>query len=181
LTELQQERLDPAEVAALYVEHADALRRFLRGVLRDSELANDVLQATFAKLLEVGHTTRQRSRRAWLFQVAYREAMAIRRRRATGERVLQRVAWMRSPHGASSEDALVRRETIERIRDELRSLPAAQQQIVRMRIYDTKTFAEISQDLEIPIGTALGRMRAALEKLRRALGPEHDDSPQSHD
>ena len=64
MIELQQERLDPVEVAASYVEHADSLRRFLRGLLRDSQLANDVLQATFAKLLEAGHATRRQSRRA---------------------------------------------------------------------------------------------------------------------
>jgi RNA polymerase sigma-70 factor (ECF subfamily) len=169
LAELQQERLSPAEVAALYVEHADSLRRFLQGVLRDSDLAGDVLQATFAKLLEAGHTTRYESRRAWLFQVAYREAMAIRRRRATGERVLQQVAWMRPTGGGAVEDSLVRRETIERVRDELRHLPGPQRRIVRMRIYEGKTFAEIAQELKIPLGTALGRMRAALAKLRRVL------------
>jgi RNA polymerase sigma-70 factor (ECF subfamily) len=172
LTELQQERLDPVEVAASYVEHADALRRFLRGLLRDSQLANDVLQATFAKLLEAGHATRRPSRRAWLFQVAYREAMAVRRRQSVGERVLQQIAWMQAPGASTGDDTLMKCETIERVRDALRNLPAAQQQIVRMRIYDGKTFAEIAQELSIPLGTALGRMRAALKNLRSGLAPD---------
>jgi len=172
LTELYQERLDPVEVAASYVEHADSLRRFLRGLLRDSQLANDVLQATFAKLLEAGHATCRQSRRAWLFQVAYREAMAIRRRESVGQRVLQHVAWVPPSGSVTGDETLIRRETIERVRHELRNLPAAQQQIVRMRIYHGKTFAEIAQELNIPLGTALGRMRAALKNLRSGLASD---------
>jgi RNA polymerase sigma-70 factor (ECF subfamily) len=168
-----EERLDPVEVAASYVEHADSLRQFLRGLLRDPQLANDVLQTTFAKLLETGHATRPQSRRAWLFQVAYREAMALRRRQSVGQRVLQQVAWMRPRSSAAGDDTLVRRETIERVREALRNLSAAQQQIVRMRIYDGKTFAEIAQELGIPLGTALGRMRAALKNLRAGFVSEY--------
>jgi RNA polymerase sigma-70 factor (ECF subfamily) len=177
----QPQRLSPVEVAALYLENADALRRFLRGVLRDAEAANDVLHAAFAKLLEVGHTSRPESRRAWLFQVAYREAMAIRRRRSIGERVLRHVAWMQPNRGTKGDETLVRRETLERVRNELRKLPEPQQQIVLKRVYETKTFAEISQELNIPLGTALGRMRAALKKLRRALDSEDDPHQPTND
>jgi DNA-directed RNA polymerase specialized sigma24 family protein len=38
-----------------------------------------------------------------------------------------------------------------------------------MRIYEEKTFATIAKELKIPLGTALGRMRAALIKLRAKL------------
>jgi RNA polymerase sigma-70 factor (ECF subfamily) len=170
LAELNQEQLDPAEVAALYLEHADALKRFLRGVLRDPLLANDVLQTTFARLLEVGHTSRHESRRAWLFQVAYREALAVRRRQSTGERILRQAAWSRQATGPmGQEDLLIRRETIERMRNALSQLPPAQQQIVKKRVYEEKRFREIARELKIPLGTALGRMRAALQRLRSIL------------
>jgi len=48
-------------------------------------------------------------------------------------------------------------------------LPPEQQQVVRMRIYEDKTFAVIAAELGIPLGTALGRMRTALIKLRAKL------------
>jgi hypothetical protein len=38
-----------------------------------------------------------------------------------------------------------------------------------MRIYEEKTFATIAKELKIPLGTALGRMRAATIKLRARL------------
>jgi RNA polymerase sigma-70 factor (ECF subfamily) len=174
LTDLQQQ-LDPTEVAALYLKYADPLGRFLRGVLRDPPLANDVLQAAFAKLVEAGHTVREESRKAWLFQVAYREAMAVRRRQAVGQRVLRQVAWTKHAEGGTREDSLIRRETIERVREAIRQLPQSQQQVLRLRIYEEKTFAEIAAELKIPLGTALGRMRTALEKLRHALPRDDAD------
>jgi RNA polymerase sigma-70 factor (ECF subfamily) len=52
------------------------------------------------------------------------------------------------------------------MRGAIELLPDEQQRIVRMRIYEQKTFAVISEELNIPLGTALSRMRSALAKLR---------------
>lgn len=162
-------KLDPAVVAALYVEHGAELRRFLVGLLRDSQLADDALQAAFAKMVERGHQAQAESRKAWLFRVAYHEALAVRRREAVGSKVVQRAAWNRKHDHEAADEPLVRSEGIERVRAALDKLPAAQQQIVRMRIYEEKTFAVIAAELHIPLGTALARMRAALAKLRISL------------
>ena len=173
--------LDPSVVAALYVEHGEELRRFLLGILRDAQLTSDVLQATFVKLVQRGHQTRIESRKAWLFRVAYHEAMAYRRRQGVGDRVLRNVAWHSNAtqgNGAagSAEEPLLRLEAVQSVREALEHLPPEQRQVVRMRIYDEKTFATIAQELKIPLGTALGRMRAALIKLRvRLSNPDNND------
>jgi RNA polymerase sigma-70 factor (ECF subfamily) len=49
------------------------------------------------------------------------------------------------------------------------ALPREQRRIVRMRIYEQKTFKVIAEELQIPIGTALSRMRAAMGQLRSEL------------
>lgn len=169
---VDDEKLNSAEVAALYLAHANELRRFLVGVLRDPQLANDVLQMAFAKLLERGHETRQESRKAWLFRVAYRDALAIRRRESVGDRVFERAVWLREHTAAGAEQVVLRMEAIERVKLAITQLPEEQAQVVRMRIYEDKTFAVISEELGIPLGTALGRMRVALQKLRRYLNDE---------
>ena len=172
LTAADEGRIDPAVVAALYLKHADELRRFLIGLLGDPQLANDVLQAAFSRMVEQGHETKEESRKAWLFRVAYHEAMAIRRRQAVGAKAVQRLAWSRPAAGQSAEEPLLRFETVERVRAALDQLPPEQQTVVRMRIYEEKRFAEIAEELGIPLGTALGRMRAALQKLRGKLQEE---------
>jgi RNA polymerase sigma-70 factor (ECF subfamily) len=165
----EQDRLDPSVVAALYVEHGEELRRFVMAIVHDAQLASDVLQATFTKLIERGHTTQEESRKSWLFRVAYHEAIAYRRREGVGERILRRVAWQHNGACGAAEDPLVRWEAVQAVRKALEQLPAAQREVVRMRIYEEKTFASIAEELKIPLGTALGRMRAALEKLRAIL------------
>jgi RNA polymerase sigma-70 factor (ECF subfamily) len=179
-------KLDSSVVAALYVEHGEELRRFLQGILRDAQLASDVLQATFVKMSERGHQTRAESRKAWLFRVAYNEALAYRRREAVGNKVVRRVAeeskskqtaepgaWHSNGSAGHTGDPLVRMESVQTVRQALDELPPEQRQVVRMRIYEEKTFAVIAKELKIPLGTALARMRAALTKLRARL----DESP----
>lgn len=176
--------LDPSIVAALYVQHGEELRRFLMGILRDAQLTSDVLQATFVKLAQRGHETREESRKAWLFRVAYHEAMAIRRREGVGDKILRRVAWHTNGAAGPAEEPLLRLEAVELVREALDELPAEQRQVVRMRIYEEKTFAVIAKELKIPLGTALGRMRAAVIKLRvkldgRMPGTESDESSET--
>lgn len=168
--------LNTEQVAALYLQHSEELRCFLVGLLRDSQLAADVLQATFVKMVERGGDTQEESRKAWLFRVAYHEAMAIRRRDAVGDKIVKRIAEDGDPRNDAArgipEDSLIRHESVERVREALEHLPPDQRQVVRMRIYEEKTFAVIAEELKIPLGTALGRMRSALIKLRVRLADE---------
>lgn len=177
MTAADSGKLDPSLVAALYVDHGEELRRFLLGLLRDSQLAADVLQATFTKMVERGHETREESRKAWLFRVAYHEAMAWRRRQAVGDRIVRKVARSENGLSAAADEPLIRLEAVEGVRAAMEELPADQRQIVRMRIYEEKTFAVIAEELNIPLGTALGRMRAALIKLRGRLDRSDHDHP----
>lgn len=170
LSAAAEERIDPATVAELYAQYGAELQRFLLGLLRDHHLAGDVFQATFVKLAEHGHKTRAESRKGWLFRVAYNEAMLVRRRQAIDDVARRRAAWDRQSVGQSADAALVRAETVGLVRRAIQELPAEQQQVVRMRIYEDKTFAAIAEELDIPLGTALGRMRTALIKLRTKLG-----------
>lgn len=159
-------------IGALYVAHGEELRRFLQALLRDAQLAADCLQSTFARLVERGHETREGGRKAWLFRVAYHEAMHYRRRQAIGDKVLRNVAWTREDVTHSAEESAVRMEAVEQVRKALEELPPDHRQIVRMRIYEGKTFAVIAKELKIPLGTALGRMRTSLVKLRKWMGVE---------
>lgn len=190
-------KIDPQVVAGLYLEHADALRRFVVGVLGNrvagsgmagsgiagsAESAADVLHATFAKLVEHGHTVREEGHKSWLFSVAYHEALALRRRRAVEVNAVRRIAadglaeQGRRDFGGiqTAEERLIRWETVERVRRAIEQLPAEQRQVVRMRITDQKKFAEIARELQLPLGTVLSRMQLALAKLRKSLADEQN-------
>ncbi|MGH7127072.1 MAG: RNA polymerase sigma factor, partial [Planctomycetaceae bacterium] len=106
----------------------------------------------------------EETRKGWLFRVAYNEAMLIRRRRKRQEKSIGQLVDATSREDRP-ENRLVRNETVERVRLALERLPAEQRQVVRMRIYEDKTFAAIAAEIGAPLGTVLTRMRLALKKL----------------
>lgn len=165
----QTERLGGQVVAWLFEQHADELRRFVYGLVRDASLTNDVVQATFVKLVQQGHETRVETRKAWIFKVAFHEAMHARRKSALALRAGEALGAMKGESQADT-DWLIREEVRQQVCEALASLPPDQQVVVQKRIYEEQTFAQIARALGIPMGTALARMHSALRKLRERLG-----------
>jgi RNA polymerase sigma-70 factor, ECF subfamily len=162
-------QIDSAAVAALHRRHGEELRYFILGVVRDHDLAGEVVQTAFTRAIELGHTVKQESLKAWLFRVAYNEALAVRRRQAVGERAIRFLAAQPQSGGAEPEAGLLQDETVAAVRAALENLPAEQRRVVSMRIYEQKRFIEIAKELCVPLGTVLSRMQLALNKLRRSL------------
>lgn len=162
-------RHKPAAFDGLYQDFGQPLRAFLLGLLKDWHLAEEALQTTFAKALAHHSEIRNETRRGWLFQVAYREAMLIRRKQGVERRNLQGLAWLARDGEAPPDARLINRETAGRIRESLRLLPEEQRQVVVRRIDGNETFAEIAAELGLPLGTVLTRMRLALKKLQQEL------------
>ena len=167
-----QERIDPATVAGLYVKHAEELRCFVLGVLRNADLTGEVLQNTFARAVEVGHTAHAETVKGWLFRVAYNEAMALKRRQAVHDKATRRIAEVERNGPETPDEQVCRWETVAAVKAALEQLPPEQAQVVRMRIYEQKKFITIAEELELPLGTVLTRMQSALKKLRQRLTKE---------
>ncbi len=163
------QRIDAVTVALLYEEHAEELRCFLLGVLGNLELANEVLQITFAKAVELGHTAHEETIKGWLFRVAYNEALTYRRRQMVRDRAARTLGQHPPQLAESPEDLATRLETIQQVRHALGNLNEHQRQIIRMRIYDEKTYAAIATELDIPLATVYARMQSALRRLRETL------------
>ena len=151
-----------------YLRHADELRRFLLGLLKDRELAEDVLQGVFLKAIEKGAGIEEAGRKGWLFTVAYHDAVTARRRATIRYRsILDVLANQSAP--PPTTDPLILHETIQQVRGAINSLPTAQREVVMARIHEDKTFAEIARDRNLPLGTVLSRMRRALAALAKML------------
>lgn len=167
-------RLSPDAVQAMYDTYGRDLLTFLLGVLRKPDLAQDVLQTTFQRVLEVGHEARSDTVRGWLFKVAFHEAMACQRNQSRRERLCQ------SPRDCPEEpierelpwQSLVRSEELARMKRVLGELPLDQQVVVRKRLQEEKTFSQIADELRVPLGTVLTRMRLAIQKLKSRLEEE---------
>jgi RNA polymerase sigma-70 factor (ECF subfamily) len=77
-------------------------------------------------------------------------------------------------HRIASEDAnFVQTTTAEEIAEQLHAmmahLPESQREMIYMRLFEERSFKEISESEGVSINTALGRMRYALLNLRKMI------------
>lgn len=164
------DRLPAQRIAELYERWSPDVLRFLWALTRDADLAEELAQATFGRLVESGHGVREGAERAWLFRVAHNEAMQWRRRNGVHARGVKKVTEAASLREQLEPwQRLVRGEDAKRVRRALAELSPEQRHVVEQRIDAERTFAEIAKELRKPLGTVLTRMRLALAKLERAL------------
>ena len=179
--------LNPSGIERAFRRYQQDLRNFLLAILRNADDAADALASTYAKLVEHFSEINADSVRPWLFRVAYNEAMLIRRNRRQKKQVdagdLEHLVvgnaavWkILAAQTTDAESAAVQRENRDRVREAISRLPEEQVVIVRLRIYEDLKFVEIAERLNIPLGTVLSRMHAALARLRRALDSVNPES-----
>src|SRR5690606_39871226 len=69
----------------------------------------------------------------------------------------------------SVEDRIIREQTYLHLRGLIQLLPDEQKEVLLMRHYGKMSFRDIAEITEVSINTALGRMRYALNNLRKML------------
>jgi RNA polymerase sigma-70 factor (ECF subfamily) len=85
------------------------------------------------------------------------------------DKAARRLAEEDNHRSETPYEEVCRWETVASVRKAMDQLPAEQRQVVQMRIYEQKKFITIAKELNLPLGTVLTRMQAALKKLRRQL------------
>ena len=144
-------------------------------VVRDREMANDMFQETFFKVvsrLQQGKYIANGKFSAWLMRIAhnvimdwYRQQRAQNIVDAPKENDLSNVSSTLLE--SSREGELVNNQVMEDVRRMMSHLPASQREVVFMRFYQQMSFKEIAEATGVSTNTALGRMRYAILNLRR--------------
>ena len=166
---MQERPLDSKIVEDCNREYKVILERYAWAIVRDWSLASDAVQNAFVAFSRFGGDVSPESRKSWLFKVVHRQALAIRASENKQQQKLRDIGEVResqSTYEVNPLGKMARSEQIEGLGRRIEELPAEQQQVFKLRIVEDKTFAEIAQLLKIPLGTALSRMRLALERLR---------------
>lgn len=175
------------ELAIMYVDgdnkafnlllsrNQEKLFTYLLFVVRDREMANDMFQETFFKVvsrLQQGKYIANGKFSAWLMRIAhnvimdwYRQQRAQNIVDAPKENDLSNVGSTLLE--SSREGELVNNQVMEDVRRMMSHLPASQREVVFMRFYQQMSFKEIAEATGVSINTALGRMRYAILNLRR--------------
>ncbi|WP_261344112.1 RNA polymerase sigma factor [Rubripirellula tenax] len=155
----------------VFEESTPGLRRFLAGRLKQTSDIDDCLQAVCVAMIQSGSRVVPAARRAWLFRVAANEASQVWRRQGSTEKMMSTYGQADFVDDDPAIQA-IRDETRQLVCDAIGRLPAEERDVVSLRMQDNLTFQQISKRLGIPLGTALTRMRRALERLRHEIQPD---------
>ena len=155
---------------------------YIRGFLKDDELANDVLQHVFLQLyVSLPLLLRNVSLRPWLFQVARHRCLdELRKRRCKAAIPFSTLEWKYREEELSPVEAIpdpepLPEEVAERsdlqcsLSQALFSLPPKCRSIVGLHCFRQLSFAEIARVLNIPKNTVKTYYYRSLPRLRSAL------------
>ena len=160
------------EVERLYAECSAKLLRLAWAIVRDWGLAADAVQEAFALFSQKHNTIEKAHQLGWLIKTVQFQALNQRRSQLRSTQLIDRLREEPTAYTTHSQaNTSEQDEQIARLRTAIDDLPPQQRQVVQLRLVDELSFAEIAEQLKIPLGTVLSRMRLALEKLRRKLPP----------
>ena len=188
-------RMDDSLLVTLYQEgnekafeellfrHKDRIYRAIYLKIRNQELAEDIFQETFVKIvktLKLGNYNEEGKFLPWALRIANNLVIDYFRK-ANKVRMISESSSKSDDFNIfstiSSQDKNVQEEWCQRELEEqmvhlIEFLPASQSDILKMRLYEDLSFKEIADKENISINTALGRMRYALINLRKMV--EHN-------
>ena len=144
--------------------------------VKDRALAQDIFQDTFMRAihaLKEGNYNEERKFSAWIMRIAHN--LCIDHFRGKKKMPLMREKDDFNPfdfisnNEKNSEETASDATVLGDAKKLLAFLPLEQREVVMMRLYYDMSFKEISEQLDISINTALGRMRYALINLRKLI------------
>jgi RNA polymerase sigma-70 factor, ECF subfamily len=166
---------DAEAFAALYDRHIRAAYSLSYRMMGDRQAAEDLAQDAFLKVWRSsgGYRSERGSVRTWILSIVHNRGIdqlrSLASRRRTQDRVEQS-APRSQPSEAFAETWRNRQR--EQIREALDTLPAEQLKILELAYFSGYTHVEISNLLDIPLGTVKGRMRLGLKKIRDYFGQQ---------
>ena len=164
-------------VSQLLERHTRRVRDYVRMLVKDNDVADDLTQEVLIKVVKVldeGRYTDKGRFQPWLLRIAHNRVLDYFRAQKQVKTVSESSAGfdiLGSKNFAepSIEDRLISEQQAEEVRQLIELLPAEQREVVKMRYYEGLSFKEIAEHTGVSINTALGRMRYALINMRQMI------------
>ncbi|RXR23380.1 MULTISPECIES: RNA polymerase sigma factor [Flavobacterium] len=167
---------DENALALLIHRHQAKIYGFIYSKLSDRDVADDVFQDTFIKVIKTLKSNSYNEEGKflpWVMRIAhnliidhFRKNKKMPMLRETDEFSIFSIIKDETKNVEGQLITEVIENDLRRIIDEL---PADQKEVLVMRIYQDLSFNEIAEITGVSINTALGRMRYALMNLRKVI------------
>lgn len=165
-------------IEILINRHKDKVFTYIMFVVKNDALAEDIFQDTFIKVinsLKRGKYNEQGVFSSWVIRIAhnlvidhYRKAKKMQTFSNDDNEDLD-IFNSQKFSEQTVEQEMVITQIAKEVRELVDLLPDEQREVVLLRHFGGLSFKEISEQTNVSINTALGRMRYALINLRRLI------------
>jgi len=166
----------------LITRHESRIYTYIISKVRDADLANDIFQDTFFKVITTLKTKRYNEEGKflpWAMRIAHNLCIDHFRRLKRIPTISPRddfdVFDIISDGSLNVEKTMIKGQIEFDLRKLIEELPEDQKEVLKMRHYADMSFKEIAENTGVSINTALGRMRYALINIRKLI-EKHDVS-----
>ena len=163
-------------LSELVTRHQKKVFTYIRMLVKDTELAEDLFQDVFVKVihtLKSGNYNEEGKFLPWVMRIAhnisidhFRKAKRIPVVQSKDDFDIFRTLRIDDDN---VEEKMIQDQILEDVKKLIVELPAEQQEVLILRHYADMSFQEIAAFTNVSINTALGRMRYALINLRKIV------------
>ncbi len=145
-------------------------------LVKDEDLAEDIFQDTFIKVINTLKAKKYNEEGKflpWVSRIAHNLVIDHFRREKRAPMINNGddfdILEVLGNYDESMEDRLVREQTHKDLKSLIQKLPSEQKEVLLMRHFGDMSFKDIADITGVSINTALGRMRYALNNLRKMM------------
>lgn len=158
----------------LLKRHKDKIYTSIYLFVKDTEMANDIFQDVFIKIVDTlrkGKYNHEGKFLQWAMRISYNMCVDNFRRNKRRTKVSSTETFdifdVLESKDDNMETTMIKSQMHKKVRSLVDELPPEQREVVILRHYADMSFKEISQLTRVSINTALGRMRYALINMRK--------------
>lgn len=165
-----------AALETLIKRHQSRIFGFIYSKVGDRDLADDIFQDTFIKVIRTLKSNAYNEEGKflpWVMRIAHN--LIVDHFRHNKKMPLYReteefsIFSVMTDDSLTIENKLISDQVTKDLRQIVEELPDDQKEVLMMRLYQDMSFKEISEATGVSINTALGRMRYAVINLRKVI------------
>ncbi|MBM6499943.1 MAG: sigma-70 family RNA polymerase sigma factor [Flavobacterium sp.] len=164
-------------LATLINRYQSRIFGFIYSKVNDRDIADDYFQETFIRVINTLKSKKYYDEKgkflSWVLRIAnnlivddFRKNKNIKMLRDTEEFSIFSIIKDATP---SVESNLISTQIGYDLRKIIEELPLDQQEVLKMRFFQEMTFKEISEATNVSMNTSLGRMRYAINNMRKII------------
>lgn len=167
---------DEQSLSILINRHQQKIFGFIFSKVYDKDLAEDIFQDTFIKVIRTlkrGKYNEEGKFLPWVMRIAHNLVIdhfrkSNRMPKFEGKGDFNILDFM-TDGDLNVERQIIKDQIDADLRELIKELPQDQLEVLEMRIFKEMSFKEIALKTDVSINTALGRMRYALINLRKII------------